>query len=103
MKRLASKRPLPSHITRRSRHRPESRGAPGPPPHGPQRAWLETALYGVLMAGLVLAFCPSLQIQFTLPKLVVLRGIVPLLIVIWIFRWRNHETRRLPAVVLIAA
>jgi O-antigen ligase len=54
------------------------------------------------MAGLVLAFSPGLQIQFTLPKLVILRALVPLLIVVWMFRSRNGETRRVPAVVLIA-
>src|ERR1700674_5268001 len=102
MKPLARRRPVPSRTSRRDRHNSESRLAPARPSHEGHRVRIETALYGVLIAGLVLAFSTSLQIQFTLLKLVILRAIVALLIVIWMCRWRNSETRRLPAVVLIA-
>src|ERR1700730_16581674 len=102
MKPPAPERPVRSRLSRRDRHRPESRPAPAPPPHESHRVRIETALYGVMIAGLVLAFSSSLQIQFTLPKLVILRAIGPLLIIVWMFRWRTGETRRLPAVVLIA-
>lgn len=60
---------------------------------------IETAVHGVLIAGVVLAFSTGLQVQFTLPKLLILRAGTAALVLVWIGRLRRGETRRLPAAV----
>ncbi len=59
-------------------------------------------VYAVLVWGLVLAFSTNLQVQFTLPKLLILRAASAALVLIWMWRFHRRETRPLPGLVLPA-
>ena len=63
---------------------------------------LDDAVWAVLIAGLVLAFSTALDVQFTLPKLLVLQIAAPVLIGLWIWRLADGGVRPLPQPLVLA-
>lgn len=63
---------------------------------------LDRALWGSLFLLIALVFSRSIQVQFTLPKLLVLRTFAPFIFLLWLARFRAGEVKQLPRSVLIA-
>lgn len=64
---------------------------------------LELAVYAVLFFLVALVFSTELQVQFTLPKLLVIRAMAPLLGVLWVWRLRRNQVQPLPWYVVASA
>jgi len=66
------------------------------------RKVVDRALWGGLFLLIALVFSRSIQVQFTLPKLLVLRTFAPFIFLLWLARFRAGEVKPLPRSVLIA-
>ena len=68
------------------------------------RAWhrLELIAYTALFVLVALAFSTNLTIQFTLPKLVVIRALAPVLGIVWAVRLLRNDVQAPPHGVLAA-
>jgi len=64
---------------------------------------LEEAAYGALFFLVALAFSTRLDVQFTLPKLAIIRAVTPVLLCFWTLRLARQELRPLPRFVLASA
>jgi O-antigen ligase/tetratricopeptide (TPR) repeat protein len=63
----------------------------------------EEVMVGVLFAALALLFTTQVRIQFTLPKLAVLEALTALLGLLWLYRLRKGEVKKIPPLILWAA
>jgi O-antigen ligase len=63
---------------------------------------LERVIWAMLIAGLVLTFSTAIELQFTLPKLLVLQITAPLLIGLWAWRLAHGGVRSLPQPLVLA-
>jgi len=63
---------------------------------------LDRALWGCFFLLIALVFSRSLQIQFTLPKLLVLHGFAPIILLLWLAHFRAGELKPLPRPVLVS-
>jgi len=65
-----------------------------------RRLRLERLVYAVLLVLVALAFSTTLESQFTLPKLLALRALTPIVCALWTWRMARGEARPLPRAVL---
>src|SRR6266850_1377069 len=86
-------RPSPSGPLRRARTSPPR------PPVASFHVVLERCIYGAVFFLVASVFSTGLDIQFTLPKLVILRVFTPILACLWAVRLARNEVRPLPVVV----
>ena len=66
------------------------------------RGALDRALWGSFFLLIALAFDSTIQVQFTLPKLLMLRALAPLILLLWLARVRAEEVRQLPRPVFLS-
>src|SRR4249920_2709405 len=66
------------------------------------RRGLDRALWGSFFFLIALVFSRSIQVQFTLPKLLVLRALAPFILLLWLARFRVGEVKRLPRPVFVS-
>jgi putative inorganic carbon (HCO3(-)) transporter len=96
---MSSRRPLASHDKKAG-----SLAAPARrPASGEVRRLPELVAYTALFFLVALAYSTNLSVQFTLPKLVVIRTFAPVLGVFWAFRFIRNEVEPPPRAVLAAA
>ena len=66
------------------------------------RRALDRALWASFFLLIALVFSRSLEIQFTLPKLLVLRALAPFILLLSLARFRAGEVKRLPRSVFVS-
>src|SRR6185295_15661704 len=62
---------------------------------------LELGAYGGLFFLVALVFDTSLEVQFTLPKLLIIRAAIPVLAAVWALRLACHQVKPLPRSIAI--
>jgi O-antigen ligase/tetratricopeptide (TPR) repeat protein len=66
------------------------------------RTALDRALWGTFFVLIAVVFNPFIQVQFTLPKLLVLRALAPFILLLWLARFHAGEVRQLPRPVFVS-
>src|SRR5215510_10679006 len=100
------------HAGRRTAGRDRSRETPARTERSSRRQvdrqaarldFFELAAYGALFFLVALVFDTSLEVQFTLPKLLIVRLATPVLAALWVVRFVRGEVRPVPSYIVIAA